>query len=107
MKKFLIDVLTGLAIKLIEKYKPEAIKEAKEFGNEKYEDLKEEFSKFFNDKTTEMIGATVVAVTTAAGKTFQEATDILGEIIPGEKDNEVLDGLANMVNDFLKGFNKR
>lgn len=110
---FITGILFNLAVKLIEKYKPEAKKEALEYADkvkdqafkyadEKIDEFKTEAKQILDGKIKDMMGGVAATMATLGPQLIRNSTEPIKEIIPGTVDDNLIDGLNNVIDDIFR-----
>lgn len=113
MQKFISGILFNLAVMLIEKYKPEAKKEALEYADkvkdqafkyadEKIDEFKAEAKNILDGKIKDMMGGVAATMATLGPQLIRNSTEPIKEIIPGTVDDGLINGLNNVIDDIFK-----
>lgn len=109
---FVAGVLVKFAIKIIEKYKPEAKKEAFEYADKvkdqafeyadrKIDEFKKEAREILDGKIKDMMGGVAATMATLGPQLIRNSTEPIKDIIPGQLDDNIIDGLNDMVEDIF------
>lgn len=113
MQQFLSGVLFKLAVMLIEKYRPQVKKEALEYADKvkdqafkyadkKIDEFKIEAKQILDGKIKDMMGGVAATMATLGPQLIRNSTEPIKEVIPGTVDDNLIDGLNNVIDDIFR-----